>query len=109
MPFTSCVFYAVFDVIVLIALKRAYGHLGIRKMLVGVARSVLFGLAGSVAALVILRVAGPLIPTGEVMKALLLCVVAGIPAVLVTYGTATLMKVPEASTVTTVVNRLLRR
>ena len=108
-PFTSCVFYAVFDVIVLIALKRAYGHLGIRKMLVGVARSVLFGLAGSVAALVILRVAGPLIPTGEVMKALLLCVVAGIPAVLVTYGTATFMKVPEASTVTTVVNRLLRR
>ena len=108
-PFTSCVFYAVFDVIVLIALRRSYGNLGIRKMLVGVVRSVLFGLAGSAVAIVILHVASPLIPTGEVMKALLLCVVAGIPAVMVTYGTATLLKVPEASTVTTVINRLLRR
>lgn len=108
-PFTSCVFYAVFDVIVLIALRRSYGNLGIRKMLVGVVRSVLFGLAGSAVAIVILHVASSLIPTGEVMKALLLCVVAGIPAVMVTYGTATLLKVPEASTVTTVINRLLRR
>ena len=108
-PFTSCVFYAVFDVIVLIALRRSYGNLGIRKMLVGVVRSVLFGLVGSAVAIVILHVASPLIPTGEVMKALLLCVVAGIPAVMVTYGTATLLKVPEASTVTTVINRLLRR
>jgi putative peptidoglycan lipid II flippase len=108
-PFTSCVFYAVFDVIVLIALRRSYGNLGIRKMLVGVVRSVLFGLVGSAVAIVILHVASPLIPTGEVMKALLLCVVAGIPAVMVTYGTATLLKVPEASTVTTVINRLLSR
>lgn len=108
-PFTSCVFYAVFDVIVLVALQRSYGHMGITKMLAGCTRAVVFGVAGSAVALVILHVATSFLAAGSVMSALLLCVVAGIPAVLVTYGVAALLKVPEASTVTTVVNRLLRR
>ena len=108
-PFTSCVFYIVFDAIVLVALQHSYGHMGMRSMFLGCFRSLVFGLAGGLVAILIIRYVGPIIPTGEVMKALLLCIIAGVPALLVTYGTAALLKVPEASTVTTVVGRLRGR
>lgn len=110
-PFTSCVFYAVFDVIVLAWLRYSYGNLGITKMVAGVVRAVAFGLLGSVVAVGMLYVGQTYLGlgSGSVMDALLLCVVAGIPAVLATYGTAVALRVPEASTVTSLVNRLLRR
>ena len=110
-PFTSCVFYAVFDVIVYVWLRNTYGSLGLTKMVKGVVRAVVFGLAGSAVALAILHVAQAYLGLGggSLMDSLMLCVVAGIPAVLVTYGAAAALRVPEASTVTTIVNRLLRR
>ena len=110
-PFTSCIFFVVFDVYILLVLQRSFGRMGLRAIIVSLARSLAFGVLGCAVAWGILqlmtRVMGGY--DGSVMGAILRCVVAGLPAVLVTYGTAVLLKVPEASTVNIVLDRLLHR
>ena len=110
-PFSSFVFYLVTDVAILLHLKHGYGRISISSIVMGTLRSTALGFAGAVAAMLIIRFASPLLASfgGAVIQALLTCVVAGIPAVLVTYGLAVALRIPEASAVTTIVNRLLRR
>ena len=110
-PFSSFVFYLVTDVAILLYLKHGYGRISISSIVMGTLRSTALGFAGAVAAMLIIRFASPLLASfgGAVIQALLTCVVAGIPAVLVTYGLAVALHIPEASAVTTIVNRLLRR
>lgn len=110
-PFSSFLFYLISDIIVLVSLRQSYGYAGFAEIAGGILRSLAFGLAGSVAAMGIMRFGGPFISGmgGPVMQALMTCVIAGIPAVLVTYGLAVALKVPEASVVNSVLNRLLRR
>lgn len=111
-PFSSTVFYVFFDAYILIMLQRSFGSMGIRTILVSIVRSLALGLLGSAVGWGILTllsrfVLGPF--GGSVIDAVIRCVVAGIPAVLATYGTAVALKVPEARTVNIVVDRLLRR
>ena len=110
-PFSSFVFYLVTDVAILLYLKHGYGRISTSSIVMGTLRSTALGFAGAVAAMLIIRFASPLLASfgGAVIQALLTCVVAGIPAVLVTYGLAVALHIPEASAVTTIVNRLLRR
>ncbi len=110
-PFSSFIFYFVFDVIIFFSLKNTYAGISFTRILLGVLRSILFGLLGAAVALGIMygisMLRGPF--DGSLMQAVLLCVAAGIPAVLVTFGTAVVLRVPEASMVTLLVNKLLRR
>lgn len=111
-PFTSCIFYVVFDLYILVVLQRSFGSMGLRSIATSLLRSVGFGLIGSAVAWGVLQllarfVLGPY--DGSVMGAVLRCVVAGVPAVLVTYGLAALLKVPEAKTVNIILARLLHR
>ena len=109
-PFSSFLFYLGTDVAILLHLRRTYGRIGLTAISLGTLRSVALGAAGSAVAIAILHVAQTSLGLGgSLLQAVLLCVIAGIPAVIVTYGTAVLLKVPEASTVTTIINRLLRR
>ena len=80
-------------------------------MLASFVRSVVFGLAGSAVAVVLLallnRVMGPWL--GSMSRSVLYCVVAGVPAVLVTYGLAVALKAPEAAAVNTILARFGRK
>lgn len=109
-PFSSFVFYAVFDVILLLWLKRAFGRISLRQVLGGMLRSTALGLLGSLVAVALIYgislVRGPFAWT--MGQGVLICVLAGIPAVLVTYGVAVLLRLPESSTITTIARRLLK-
>ena len=94
---TSAIFYVVIDTIMLISLRKHLGQIGLKSMVFAFVRSILFGLAGSAAALLImvgLRV-GIGVPDGRALYGVLYCIFAGIPAVLVTYGLAILFKSPR--------------
>ena len=47
--------------------------------------------------------------TGSAFRSILYCVAAGVPALLVTYGGALLLKVPEAALIGRLARRLVRR
>ena len=110
-PFTSAIFYLVFDVILFVALRRDLGPLGIRSMLGGFLRSLLVGCAGAAVGWAILQafaaVSGPI--DGSVMRALVRTVAGGVPALIVTYGLAALLRMPEAAALSSIVARFRRR
>ncbi len=97
----NTVFYAIVDVVAFIELQRRIGGVGIRNMAAATLRSFALGLAGSVMAILILAgLNATMGPTdGSMLKAILYCVIGGIPALIVTYGGAILLKVPEAGTI----------
>jgi virulence factor MVIN family protein len=105
---TSAIFYVVIDTIMLISLRKHLGQIGLKSMVFAFVRSILFGLAGSAAALLImvgLR-AGIGVPDGRALYGVLYCIFAGIPAVLVTYGLAILFKSPESTMLRALVSRV---
>ena len=108
---TSLVFFAIVDVITFWNLHRHLGHIGMRQMLGSLARSVVLGVPGALVGWLILglltRLLGPC--DGTTLKSILFCVVGGIPSVLVTYGLAVALKLPESGMVRSVFGRLLRR
>lgn len=108
---TSIVFYAIIDVVTFRSLRNKLGHIGLRSVGGATVRSLVLGAAGSVVGWGLLwllaRYLGPC--DGTTMKSILYCVIAGIPTAAVTYGLALALKVPEASVVRSVLNRLLHR
>lgn len=109
--FSSTLFFIATDVVTYLNLRRTLGPLGLRSMFASFLRSILFGLAGSAVAVVLLallnRVMGPWL--GSMSRSVLYCVVAGVPAVLVTYGLAVALKAPEAAAVNTILARFGRK
>ncbi len=73
--------------------------------------AIALGLAGSAVGWTILHFATPFFTAhfSIVISSVLLCVVAGIPSVIATYGLALALKVPEADVVSVLMNRLLKR
>ena len=111
MPFTSFIFFAFFDAFMFLSLKRDYPQIALRPLAVGILRSLALGLAGSAVGWTILHFATPFFTShfSIVISSVLLCVVAGIPSVIATYGLALALKVPEADVVSVLMNRLLKR
>ncbi len=110
-PFTSFIFFAFFDAFMFLSLKRDYPQIALRPLLAGILRSAAFGLAGALVGWLILRLATPFFMAhfSLVIGSVLLCVVAGIPSVAVTYGLALALKAPEAGVISILINRLLKR
>ncbi|MBQ3339977.1 MAG: murein biosynthesis integral membrane protein MurJ [Atopobiaceae bacterium] len=110
-PFTSFIFFAFFDAFMFLSLKRDYPQIALRPLAVGILRSFALGLAGSAVGWTILHFATPFFTAhfSIVISSVLLCVVAGIPSVIATYGLALALKVPEADVVSVLMNRLLKR
>lgn len=110
-PFTSFIFYLVFDLIIFAALRRDLGALGIGEMIRGLARSLAIGFAGALLGWAIQGalslVLGPI--DGSVLQAFLRCVAGGIPALVVTYGLALLLHMPEAASLNALLARFRRR
>ena len=109
--FSSLLFYVVIDGAMFVSLRRALGPLGLRSLFVSVLRTLALGAAGAGAGALILwgltLTVGPC--AGETLRSVLYCVLAGIPALVVTYGGALLLKVPEAATIGRLAGRLLHR
>lgn len=107
---TSAIFNAIIDVVMLLALRRRLGHIGLVSMAFAFVRSLGLGLLGSAVAVLIMRVleafVGPVI--GSPLRGIINCFAAGIPAVLVTYGLAVIFKFPEAAAIRSLLGRLRR-
>lgn len=108
---SSTFFFVAVDVAILILMHRELGHIGLRGMLVAFARALALGLAGALVGWAVLRglisLVGPL--TGGMAQAFAYALAGGVPALVVTFGLAAALKVPEASIVTSLLARVTRR
>ncbi|WP_082629870.1 murein biosynthesis integral membrane protein MurJ [Olsenella massiliensis] len=108
--FSSTLFFGAVDVVTLLHVRRQVGPLGIRSLVLSFARSLLLGALGLAAAAGIFALLGRLMgPWGaSIVRSVLYCVLAGLPAVLVTYGLALSLNVPEGRAVRMMLSRLRR-
>ena len=108
-PLSSTAYMLVVDAIAFVSLRRHLGNLGLRSVLVALVRATLLGLAGSAVGygcgFVLTGMLG--ITGSTTMQALIQIVAGGIPAVLVTFGAALAMHLPEVSAIEQLAGRLL--
>lgn len=104
---TQPVVYGVTDLVTLVFLRRELGPLGLREVAASIGRSLVLGLAGAACGALVLWALGSFVaPLGSsVVQAFLYTVAGGVPSLVVTYGLALALKVPEASSITTVLGR----
>lgn len=109
--FSSLLFYAVIDVAMFVSLRRSLGPIGLRALAVSVVRTAVLGAVGAAVGAALLAALsaafGPY--AGQTLRSVAYCVLAGVPALIATYGTALLLKVPEAAVIGKLVGRLLHR
>ena len=105
----NTVFYVIVDIVAFMELHHRIGGVGIRHMAVSAVRSLALGAAGAVAAFLILQLLGHFFgPTdGSMLKGILYSVIGGIPALIVTYGGAVALKIPEADAIGRLMDRFL--
>ena len=110
-PFTSAIFFAFFDMFMFASLKRDYPQIALRPLFAGILRSCAVGLAGAAVGWTILHFATPFFigSFSLVIGSVLLCVVAGIPSVAVTYGLALALKLPESGVIRLLMSRFIKR
>ena len=95
---SSSIYFVAVDVVTFLYLRRKIGALGLGAMAGSFVRSFAVGVAGAAVGAAILWACGTylgLTATG-LLTGLILCVLGGVPALLVTYGLALALKMPEA-------------
>ena len=109
-PLSSVAFFAIADALTLVVLRRELGELGLGTTAVSCLRSLALGAAGTaVAQLILGALRGWLGAAGSALMGVLYCCAGGIPALLVTFGIAAALKLPEASIITSLLRRFIRR
>lgn len=104
--FSSTLFFIAVDVVTLLNLRSRLGHIGLASAVASAVRSIALGLAGAIVGAILLRLyMGYVGQDLGIVQSIIACVVGGVPAVLVTYGGAVLLHVPEASAVTSLLHR----
>ena len=105
---SSLLYFLGVDIVAFAYLHRELGRIGLGEILVACLCAAALGLAGSAVAALILHF---LVPAGSIgmMRALIATVAGGIPAVLVTFGLALALRVPEASFISALLGRFIRR
>lgn len=107
---SSTFFFATLDVVTFMNIRRQIGHLGLRAVLGSCLRSLALGIAGALVGGALLFFLTRSVPgTMGIGTALLVTVAGGVPAVLVTYGLAIALRIPEASAVNALLARLTHR
>ncbi|MBR3327289.1 MAG: murein biosynthesis integral membrane protein MurJ [Atopobiaceae bacterium] len=110
-PLSSLAIFAIVDFITLAQLRRKLGRIGVGSMLVAALRSLALGAAGAAVGFgvytALTHVVAPL--GSSALQAVLYLAAAGIPAVAVTFGLAIALKLPESSTIRSLVARVLHR
>ena len=108
--FSSTLFFAAVDAVTFLRIRKQIGPFGLGSIVLAFMRAFIYGLLGAVVGIIILQFCKQVMgPDLTIMGSLIMCVAAGIPAVLATYGAATLRHVPEASTFTNLLSRFVRR
>ncbi len=105
----SVLYMVLLDVISLVQVSRAVDGIEVRSLLVSSARALGLGVLGAAVGGAIACALGGLQPSLTVGHALLVLVCGGLSAVLVTFGLAVKLNMPEASFVSGIVNRLVVR
>lgn len=96
-PVSSMFFYGAVDVVTLIHIRREHGSLGLRSVVASSLRGLLLGALGSVVGATILIVLEHVLgPCAGVFRGALYAALGGIPAVVVTFGTACALGISDA-------------
>lgn len=108
--FSSTFFFVSIDLVTLLFLRHELGHIGFKSMVVACLRALALGALGAGVGFAILlglqAVAGP-IAGGGMLRSLAYAVIGGVPALVVTFGIAIKMKLPEVSFITSMLERFL--
>ena len=109
--FSSTIYMLVVDFVTFVFLRRSLGPLGLGAVVAALLRACVFGVAGAVVGALVVRFAPYVlgsIPSSTV-RALATVVLGGIPSVLVTFGLAFVMHVPEVAVMERLLARITRR
>lgn len=108
-PLSSVFFFTLVDIVTFVSLRRQLGNMGLRSVLASAIKALVLGALGAGVGFGVLwgiqMVLGPL--GGSALQAVAYTAVAGIPAVLVTFGIAVARNMPEAATFNSILGRLL--
>ena len=108
--FSSTFFFVSIDAVTLLFLRHELGHIGFKSMAVSGVRALALGAAGAAVGAAILfalqTFAGPL-GGGGMLRALLYAFAGGIPALIVTFGIAIKLNLPEVSFIRSMLGRFL--
>ena len=109
--FSSTFFFVSIDFVILLLLRRDLGSIGLRGMVVGFVRACALGGAGALVGAGVLLALEALVGElgGGIVQSFAYALAGGVPALLVTFGLAVALKIPEASFVSGLVSRLARR
>ncbi len=108
--FSSTFFYVSIDAATFIFLRRELGHIGFKSIAVAALRALALGALGSAVGFGImagLQVLFGSIVGGGMVRSLAYCIAGGLPALLVTFGVAMAMKLPEVSFLSGLVGRFV--
>lgn len=108
---STTIYMLAVDLVSLLFLRRTLGRLGLSEVLLSCIRATLLGLAGAGVSVALLRLLPSLLGAvgSSTLRALLLVLSAGIPAVVVTFGLALALHVPEVSVIDRLLGKLARR
>ncbi len=108
---TSLIYFAAIDVTMIVSFRKNLGQIGIKGMAVSTARSVLIGIAGCLVGWGICQGLGLLIGSAasSVGHSMIYCVAGGIPSLIVTFGLAMLLKMPESDFMKSLIGKVLHR
>ena len=109
--FSSTIYMIVVDIVSFASLRRSLGPLGLASVLLAFLRACVFGVAGAAVGGAILMLAPHALAfvSSSTLRALLSIFMGGIPAVLVTFGLAFALHVPEVAVLGRLIARLTRR
>lgn len=95
--YSSTAFYLVLDIITYAFLRRRIGQLGLKKVLFSVVRTGLLGIIGAIVAVGIVYICTHIVHISpeRSLSAILICLIAGLPALLAAFGGAFLLRFPE--------------
>lgn len=107
-PISSTFYYGAVDILTLISIRRTMGPLGLGSIVPSVMRSIGLGLAGSLVGIAILWLLEMFVgPCEGILRGVLYTFAGGVPALCVTFGTATLLGVSDAPFFDAIFSRLL--
>lgn len=109
-PLSSLAIFATVDIITLVQLRRELGAIGLGSMILATLRSLVLGVAGAAVGAGIYWLLGHTVGAlgTSALQAIAYLAIAGIPSVLVTFGLAVVLKLPEAGIIRSLMARFIK-
>ncbi|MDD2589121.1 MAG: lipid II flippase MurJ, partial [Atopobiaceae bacterium] len=109
--YSSAAFFLAVDAVTLVSLRKELGHIGMRGIIGTGLKALGLGIVGGIVGMLVSALIAGFLPDDvpNLVAALSSIIGGGIPAVLVTFGLATALHMPEARSIRTMVARVLHR